>query len=142
MRRSLLLLFLLATGALALAGCGGGSSSNSSSSSTSGGAGGSATTTTTATTPSGAGGAGGTVEVKMQNIAFAPTTVRVKVGQKITWTNEDGAPHNVTSKSGEHIASSTFGQGGTFSFTPTKAGTIDYVCTIHPGMDGSIVVTK
>jgi plastocyanin len=78
----------------------------------------------------------------MKNIAFAPTSVTVKVGQKITWTNDDSVDHNVTAKSGASFASSNFGQGGTYSYTPTKAGTITYVCTIHPGMDGTIIVTK
>ena len=32
--------------------------------------------------------------------------------------------------------------GAKFDYTPTKAGTIDYVCTIHPGQTGKITVTK
>jgi plastocyanin len=136
-RPTLILSLLLAIGALALlAGCGGGSSSSNDTTTAPSGGG------STAPATSGGGASGGAVGVKMQNIAFAPTTVRVKVGQKITWTNEDTVPHNVTSKSGEKIASPTFNKGGTFSFTPTKAGTISYVCTIHPGMDGTIVVTQ
>lgn len=138
MRRTIpILTLLLATGALALAGCGGGSKSSTSS-------GGAATTSAGGSTTSSGGGskAGGGVAVTMKNIAFSPATVMVKVGQKITWTNEDSVPHNVTSQSGEKIASPTFNQGGAFSFTPTKAGTISYVCTIHPGMTGKIVVTK
>jgi plastocyanin len=149
MRRAITILtLLLCTAALAAAGCGGGgskssSSGNSGAATTSGGA---STSGGGASTSGGGGasgqGAGGSVGVKMQNIAFSPTTVTVKVGQKITWTNEDSVPHNVTAKSGASFASSTFNKGGTFSFTPTKAGTINYVCTIHPGMNGTIVVTK
>lgn len=133
MRRSTpMLSLLLIAGLLALAGCGGGKSSSSS------------TTSAPASTPSttSSGGGSGPVAVTMKDIAFSPTTVTVKVGQKITWTNDDSVDHNVTSQSGEKIASSNFGKGGTFSFTPTKAGTISYVCTIHPGMDGKIIVTK
>jgi plastocyanin len=73
------------------------------------------------------------VAIKMQNIAFDPKAVTVKVGQKITWTNDDSTDHNVTANSGADFKSDNFGQGGTFSFTPTKAGTIKYVCTIHRG---------
>jgi len=151
MRRRFLLPMLLCAGVLAFAGCGSSSSSSGGESSSSTPAapattegsgatteGGGATTEGSASTGSGGGG----TAVAMKNIAFAPATIHVKVGQKITWTNDDSVPHNVTSQSGEKIASSTFGQGGTFSFTPTKAGTIKYVCTIHPGMDGTIVVTK
>jgi plastocyanin len=127
---------MLSAAALVAAGCGGGSSSKSGTTSSPPAAGKSGGTTTSG------GAAGGAVAVKMQNIAFAPTTVHVKVGQQITWTNDDGVPHNVTSQSGEKISSPTFAKGGTFSFTPTKAGTISYVCTIHPGMDGTIVVSQ
>ena len=140
MRRRFLVPLLLTVGVLAFAGCGGSSSSSDNSSPSGGGA--TSTPAPADTTGGGSTGSGGAVAVDMKNIAFAPTTVRVKVGQKITWTNDDSAPHNVTSQSGEKIASDTFGKGGTFSFTPTKAGTIDYVCTIHPGMDGKIVVTQ
>jgi plastocyanin len=124
MRRIVLL--LCAAGALAAAGCG--SSNNSSSSSSS---------TPAASSPS----SSGEVAIKMQNIAFDPKAVTVKVGQKVTWTNDDSVDHNVTSQSGETIKSQNFGKGATFSFTPTKAGAIKYVCTLHPGMDATLTVT-
>jgi plastocyanin len=82
------------------------------------------------------------VSVSMKNIAFVPHDITVKVGQKITWTNDDTPPHNVTATKGANFASDTINPGGTFDYTPTKAGTIDYVCTIHSGQDGQIVVTK
>lgn len=129
MRRSLLLLLLLVTCSLTFAACGGDDD------------GGTGTTATTQTSEAPAGGSGA-VEVKMENIAYSPETVTVKVGQEITWVNEDGVQHDVESTSGEKIDSELFGEGGTFSFTPTQAGTIEYVCTVHPGMDGKIVVTE
>jgi len=129
------LLLLLAVVALAFAGCGGSSNDSSGGSSKSTGG-------TQSQSGGGSSSGGGPVAVQMKDIAFSPATVTVKVGQKVTWTNDDSVPHNVTSKSGETIDSGNFNQGGTFSFTPTKAGTIDYVCTIHPGMEGKIVVTK
>ena len=128
MRRIVLL--LCAAGALVAAGCG--SSNNSSSGSSA-----SSTSTPAASSSSSSGG----VAIKMQNIAFDPKAVTVKVGQKVTWTNDDSVDHNVTSQSGETIKSQNFGKGATFSFTPTKAGTIKYVCTIHPGMDATLTVT-
>jgi plastocyanin len=82
------------------------------------------------------------VSVEMKNIKFVPHTVTVKVGQKITWTNNDGPPHNVTATKGATFKSDTINPGATFDYTPTKAGTIDYVCTIHPGQNGTITVTK
>jgi len=81
------------------------------------------------------------VQIKMQNIAFAPKATTVKVGEKVTWTNADTTDHNVTADSGADFKSKDFGGGGTFSFTPEKAGTIKYECTIHPGMTGTLTVT-
>lgn len=131
---------LTATAALALAAAGCGSSNSSSSSSTSSGS--STPQQVTQTQPSSSVGAGPGVKVKMQNIAFNPTSVTVKVGQTVTWVNDDSVTHNVTAQSGAAFKSKNFGQGGTYSFKATKPGTIKYVCTIHPGMDGTLIVTK
>ena len=84
---------------------------------------------------------GGTVQVAMKVLEFAPAAVDAKVGQKVMWTNADSSPHNVTYVSGpQFTSSSTFSGGGTFSLKLTKAGTIQYRCTIHPGMNGTLVV--
>jgi plastocyanin len=124
-------LLLLAVLALAAAGCGSSSSDNSNSASTPA----PAATTDTGTSAS----SGGTVTIDMKNIAFNPKSVTVKVGQTVKWTNSDDAPHNVT---GGPLKSKKFGKGGSFEFTPKKAETISYVCTVHPGMDGKLTVTS
>jgi plastocyanin len=125
--RRIALLACAAVLAVAAAGCG---SSNNSSTATSG-----------SSSPAASSSSGG-VAIKMQNIAFDPKATTVKVGQKVTWTNDDSVDHNVTAQSGASFASKNFGKGATFSFTPTKAGTIKYVCTIHPGMTATLTVTK
>jgi plastocyanin len=126
-----ILLVLCAVVALAAAGCGG--SDDNGGSDTSGGAG----AGSTSTAPS---SGGGDVAIKMQSIAFDPKSTTVKVGQKITWTNDDSTDHNVTADSGADFKSKDFGKDGTFSFTPDKAGTIKYECTLHPGMTATITV--
>jgi plastocyanin len=92
--------------------------------------------------PPAASAAGDVVKVGMKNIKFVPAEVTAKVGQKIEWTNTDNPPHNVTAKAGADFASDTLSPGDKFDYTPTKAGKIDYVCTIHPGQSGTITVTK
>jgi plastocyanin len=91
-------------------------------------------------------GAAGAVQVAYRNIAISPAAIKVKVGQKITWTNYDkGVPHNVVSQanSPDKISSPTFSGGGSYSFTPTKPGVIHYICAIHPTqMIGTITVTR
>jgi plastocyanin len=126
MRRILVALSAVLALALGLAACGGSSGGGSTSASTSAPA---------------SSSSGGGVEIKMQNIQFAPKDTTVKVGQKVTWTNDDNTDHNVTANSGADFKSKDFGNGGTFSFTPDKAGTIKYVCTIHPGMTATLNVT-
>jgi len=116
--------------ALAAAGCGGSSSSSSSSSAAPASTGSAAGATSSSGAPA----------ITMQNIQFAPKSTTVKVGQKVTWTNNDSVDHNVTATGGETFKSNDFGQGKTYSFTPTKAGTIKYTCTLHPGMDGELIV--
>jgi len=127
----------LALGGALVAGCGSSSSSSSNSNSNSTPAAAPATST-----PAAAPAAGGTVAVSMKNIQFVPKSVTAKVGQTVKWTNDDSVDHNVTATSGETFKSNTFGQGATYSHKLAKAGTIKYVCTIHPGMEGTIVVTK
>ena len=122
MRRIALL--LCAALALAAAGCGGNDDDGGSSS----------------TSAPAASSSGGGVAIKMANIAFDPKDVTVKVGQKVTWTNDDSTDHNVTADSGADFKSDDFGKDGTFEFTPDKAGTIKYECTIHPGMTATITV--
>jgi plastocyanin len=123
MRR--ILLGLCAVLALAAAGCGGSDDGGS---------------TSSAPASTSSSSSGGGVAIKMQNIAFDPKAVTVKVGQKITWTNDDTTDHNVTADSGADFKSDDFGKGATFEFTPDKAGTIKYECTIHPGMTATITV--
>ena len=120
---------LCAVVALAAAGCGSSNSNSTSSGSSSSGS-------TAAASSSGG------VAIKMQNIAFAPKDVTVKVGQKITWTNDDSVDHNVTADSSADFKSKDFGKGATFEFTPDKAGKITYECTLHPNMKGATITVQ
>jgi plastocyanin len=72
---------------------------------------------------------------------FEPRAISVQAGQTVTWTNEDGVPHNAVAKDGDGPRSELFGKGRTYSWKAATPGTIEYVCTVHPGMDGTIEVT-
>ncbi|MFI5778899.1 cupredoxin family copper-binding protein [Nocardia sp. NPDC051570] len=78
--------------------------------------------------------------VSIENFAFAPATLSVRAGTAVTWTNKDEEPHTVADKNGG-FHSPGLGTGAVYTFTFTKAGTYDYVCTIHPFMHGTVVVT-
>jgi plastocyanin len=79
--------------------------------------------------------------VDINNFAFGPTTLTVPVGTTVTWTNRDEEPHTVVSSDGSTFHSPGMGTGGTYSFKFDKPGTFDYVCSIHPCMHGTVVVT-
>lgn len=80
--------------------------------------------------------------VTIENFAFGPADLTIEVGDTVTWTNLDGAPHTATSTSGPaSFDSGTLNTDGTFSFTFDTAGTYEYFCEIHPEMLGSITVT-
>jgi plastocyanin len=79
-------------------------------------------------------------QVSIDNFAFAPATLTVKAGSTVTWTNHDEEPHTVAASDGS-FHSPGMGTGGTFSHTFPTAGKFDYVCSIHPMMHGTVVVT-
>lgn len=103
---------------MALAGCG------------SGGSGGSST--------GGTGGATGTT-ISEENISFNPASTSVKVGDTVTFVNNDSTPHEV-SIDGKDLGRQAVGESVTW--TPTKAGSYPYKCIIHPSMTGEITVTQ
>lgn len=80
-------------------------------------------------------------QVNIDGFAFAPATLTVPVGTTVTWTNRDEEPHTVAASDGS-FHSPGMGTGATFTHTFSDAGTFDYVCSIHPMMRGSVVVTR
>lgn len=89
------------------------------------------------TTTSGAG-----VAVEMRNCGFAPTILRVPIGGTVTFTNADRVPHVV---SGVGWGSQSYNTGMLMSGQSQTqrfevAGIYPYMCYLHPGMAGTIVV--
>jgi plastocyanin len=85
---------------------------------------------------------GNTVIIK--NFAFDPSSLTVKSGTGVTWTNQDGATHTIVSDTGSPVAfsSGSLASGASYSFTFTQPGTYTYHCSIHPSMKGSIIVAS
>jgi plastocyanin len=83
----------------------------------------------------------GSVVIAMRNVQFEPEDATAKVGQEICWPNEDDMQHNAVAEEGADFESELYGKGEVFTASVAEAGTVSYVCTIHPGMDGTIEVT-
>jgi plastocyanin len=79
--------------------------------------------------------------VNIDKFTFSPVTLTVPAGSTVTWTNRDEEPHTVVANDGS-FHSPGMGTQGTFSYTFAKAGTFDYVCSIHPFMHATVVVTQ
>ena len=78
--------------------------------------------------------------VSAQDNTFSPGTLKVSPGDTVTFTNDGAVAHTVTATSGAKFDSGSLEPGKTFKFTAEKAGTVSYVCTFHPGMQGTIEV--
>jgi plastocyanin len=81
----------------------------------------------------------GANEVFIVGMSFSPETLTVPVNTTVKWTNKDGIAHTVTSTTAL-FNSGSIGNGGTFTYTFTTAGTYSYYCAIHPTMVGEVVV--
>ncbi len=88
---------------------------------------------------------------------FSPTKLSINYGDTITWINDDREGHTVTSGKGSgrfgwmsddygtpdgYFDSGRFLPGESWSFTFDKVGTIPYYCTIHPWMEGIVLVEE
>ena len=112
--------------------------------------------------PTGGGGGGGgnplpagTVDVGMQEYTFGPSSITVKVGATVRWTNQGTVAHTTTSDAGVWDSGALgapsggggYGggstSGGAFSHTFSTAGTFAYHCSFHQsiGMMGTVTVT-
>jgi plastocyanin len=97
--------------------------------------------TATATAKTSAVVTGKSARLKISNYAFAPATLTVRVGTKITVTNSDQTAHTVTARSGA-FDSGTVNPGQSKSFTVKKPGVYAYYCQFHAFMTGTIKVVK
>jgi len=75
---------------------------------------------------------------------YIPPLIVIESGKQVTWINEDSAFHSVTSGF-YNMPSDLFDSGyldpsESFTFTFNYSGTYDYFCTLHPWMNGQVIV--
>ena len=80
-----------------------------------------------------------TMAVAIRNFAFAPATITVSPGTRVTWTQDDSTVHTVTAVDGS-FDSGNLAQNQSFSHTFGTAGTFMYRCNIHQYMTATVVV--
>ncbi len=80
-----------------------------------------------------------------QGLNYVPASVTVAKGGKVTWTNNDPVPHTVTATTvpsgASRFDSGNMNPNATYTVTFTVVGTYNYVCSYHPWMHGTVIVT-
>lgn len=82
----------------------------------------------------------GTVAVTIKDFAFGPADIQAKVGDVITFTNQDSAPHTATPDDGG-CSTGTISPGSSDGLTFTAPGTYPFHCKIHSSMKGTITIS-
>jgi plastocyanin len=92
---------------------------------------------------SGAGAKPAAGVIAVADFLFGPEKFEAKTGQKVTWTNVDDSPHQVTLVSADGKQGKRTGimlRGQSESMTFDAAGVYNYICGLHPNMKGTIEV--
>ena len=77
--------------------------------------------------------------VTIAGFAFKPATLETTAGTTVTWRNADTAPHTAT---GKQFSSPQLRRDASFRHRFTRAGTYTYLCALHPGMRGKVIVAR
>ena len=79
-------------------------------------------------------------QVTIETLKYSPETIEIKKGETVKWTNNDLAPHTVTSQTGDTFNSGSIDPDSSWSYTFSQPGTFPYYCTFHPEMKGTVTV--
>ena len=80
--------------------------------------------------------------IAIDNFTFAPQVLQVRAGTAVTWLNRDDIPHVVVGQDNpRELKSPPLDTDDHFSFVFKAPGTYRYFCSLHPHMQGSVVVT-
>ncbi len=79
------------------------------------------------------------IVVHIKDFKYAPTPVKVHVGDTVSFVNDDAEAHTVTSNV-KSFDSEGLDSNGTWRHTFARPGTFAYFCELHPSMKGTIVV--
>ena len=84
---------------------------------------------------------GAEAAITIDNFTFTPPVITVAAGTRINWTNRDDIPHTVVgAEDPRTLRSPALDTGDRFSFTFAAPGTYRYFCSLHPHMQGMVVV--
>jgi len=71
--------------------------------------------------------------------SYSPLAIEIDSGTTVIWSNDDFVAHTVTDVD-KTFDSEFIQSGSTWRYTFDEPGELDYFCTLHPWMKGSILV--
>ncbi|HEY8508688.1 MAG TPA: cupredoxin family copper-binding protein [Steroidobacteraceae bacterium] len=77
--------------------------------------------------------------VVIESMKYREGVLRARVGDRITWINNDLVPHTATSAA-PAFDSGSIDPGKSWTWVAQKAGRFPYFCTFHPPMKGELIV--
>lgn len=81
---------------------------------------------------------------EIKDSCYIPSVLTIRVGESVSWQNQDVAYHTVTSGLYDNpdglFNSGHLDPNQSFSITFDKKGTFNYYCALHPWMKGKIIV--
>jgi plastocyanin len=79
--------------------------------------------------------------IEINNFMFMPAELTVAAGTTVTWINRDDTPHKVVDRDDPHrIKAPALDTGDSFRFVYETPGIYHYFCSLHPYMQGTVVV--
>ena len=80
-------------------------------------------------------------DVVIDNFSFSPAEITVQAGVTVTWTNKDDMPHTITAAAHPpQFRSNALDTGDKVSFVFATPGIFHYFCSLHPQMQGTVIV--
>ena len=83
------------------------------------------------------------VTVEIRDFKFEPATVTVHEGDTVVWKNDDSVLHTATEDVADKkpaFDSGNIQTGASWRYVAQKKGTYNYICTVHPNMQGTLIV--
>ena len=83
----------------------------------------------------------GATDVNIAGFAFGPAKLVAPAGSTVTWLNADDSPHQVSVASAS-LKTAVLLRGQSAGLAFKDAGVFEYACALHPGMKGTVEITK
>jgi len=73
-------------------------------------------------------------------MTFVPAVLELARGDTVVWTNRDMVPHTATGAGRPAWSTGTLQQDQSGRYIAAQAGSVTYICELHPVMQGTLIV--